>query len=137
MIMGSGWEVMSELLGICCYHVLPVLKIHEDTEKYNKEVAGEDWRKSISVAVKSSHIYKISGFCCGTVEIFALLCFCMAWGGSQLPMFQENMQVPSSRIWDCFTREDGSDNLSQNVGNQLPTYAEQRSRIAKISSQIS
>jgi hypothetical protein len=43
------------------------------TEKYNKEVAGEDWRKVISITVKSSQIFKISGFYCGAVEIFALL----------------------------------------------------------------
>jgi len=37
-------------------------------------------------------------------------------------MFQENISDPSSRIWDCFTHEDGSDNLFLNVGNQPPTY---------------
>jgi len=30
-------------------------------------------RKSISIAVKISQIFKISGFYCGAVEIFALL----------------------------------------------------------------
>jgi hypothetical protein len=50
-----------------------VLKIHEDTERYKKEVADEDWRKLISVTVKSSQIFKISGFYCGAAEIFALL----------------------------------------------------------------
>jgi hypothetical protein len=54
MIMGNGRGVMSELLGIYCHHVVSVLKIHEDTEIYNKEAAGEDWRKSVSIAVKSS-----------------------------------------------------------------------------------
>jgi hypothetical protein len=49
------------------------LKIHEGTENYNKEVAGEDWRKLISVAVESSQNFKISGFHSGAVEIFAVL----------------------------------------------------------------
>jgi hypothetical protein len=87
--------------------------------------------------VKSSQIFKISGFYCGAVEIFALLWFCKACGGSWLPMSQENISYPSSKIWDCFTHEDGNDNLFQNTGNQLPVYTAQQSRITKILSQIS
>jgi hypothetical protein len=49
-----------------------VLKIDEDTENYNKDVAGEDWRKLISIAVKNFQIFKISGFCCGAVDIALL-----------------------------------------------------------------
>jgi hypothetical protein len=63
--------------------------------------------------VKSSQIFKISGFYCCTVEIFALLWFCMVWDGSWLLVFQEDISDPSSRIWDFFTHEDGSDNLFQ------------------------
>ena len=137
MIMGNGQEVTSELLGICYHHVVSVLKIDEDTEKYDKEITSEDWRKLSSITVKSCQIFKILGLYCGTVEIFALLWFCMAWDGSWLPMFQVNISDPSSRIWDCFTHADGSDNLFWNVGNHLPTYAEQQSRIVKILSQIS
>jgi hypothetical protein len=73
MIMGNGREVTSELLGICYHHVVSVLKIDEDTEKYNKEVTSEDWRKLSSITVKNCQIFKISGLCCGAVEIFALL----------------------------------------------------------------
>jgi len=61
----------------------------------------------------------------------------MVWNGSWLLVFQEDISDPSSRIWDFFTHEDGSDNLFQNVGNQLPTYAAQQSRIVKISLPIS
>ena len=113
------------------------MKICEDTEKYNKGVAGEDWRNVISITAKSSQIFKISGFFCGAVEISALLWFCKVCSGSWLTMSQENISDPSSRIWDCFTHEDGNDILFQNSGNQLPIYAAQQSRIVKISLQIS
>jgi phosphoribosylcarboxyaminoimidazole (NCAIR) mutase len=61
------------ILGNGNHHVVSASKIPEDMEKYNKEFAGEDWRKLISITVKSSQIFKISGFYCCTVEIFALL----------------------------------------------------------------
>lgn len=44
---------------------------------------------------------------------------------------------PSSKFLDCCTHDDGSHILFQNNGNQLPTYAAQHSRRAKMSSQIS
>jgi len=38
------------ILGNGNHHVVSASKIPEDMEKYNKEFAGEDWRKLISIS---------------------------------------------------------------------------------------
>jgi hypothetical protein len=43
-------------------------------------------------------LIKISGFCSGLVEAFALLACHMAQAGNWLPVFWDNTSVPSSRI---------------------------------------
>jgi hypothetical protein len=62
-----------------------------------------------------------------------LLCFASLFG-CWLQTFRD-MSVPSSSAFsDCFTLEDVTDNLSRNVGNQLPTNAAKHNRRAKTSS---
>ena len=40
----------------------------------------------------------ISGFCCSVYEIFALLGCCLEYIGDSLPMFWDNLSVPSLRV---------------------------------------
>ena len=59
---------------------------------------------------------KISDFCCGVVEVSALLQCCVVKVGSLLPMFLNNtghiFQGPT--IWDCLTLEE-EPNMFQNT----------------------
>jgi uncharacterized membrane protein required for colicin V production len=44
------------------------------------------------------HGFEILGFCCGAVEVFALLECCAVLFGSLLLMFQDSFFVPFSRV---------------------------------------
>jgi hypothetical protein len=59
----------------------------------------------------------ISGCCRDVGENCALLGCYTVVGGSSVPVFQDNIAVPSSRVKKFFlTFEDGTDRFSQNVG---------------------
>jgi hypothetical protein len=58
-----------------------------------------------------------SGFCCSVNEIFALLGCCTAGISSYLQTFRDNLSVPSSRVKMSKTVENGTNRLSQNVGD--------------------
>ena len=49
-------------------------------------------------------------------------CSCGLRSSSWLPAFWDSILVPSSRVKGCLTLQDGTDGLSQNVGNQLLNY---------------
>jgi hypothetical protein len=59
-------------------------------------------------------------------EICVLLGYYAASNGNPLPVFQDNVSVPSSRVKGqevlehFLTLEDGTDTLSRNVGKGLP-----------------
>jgi hypothetical protein len=66
----------------------------------------------------------ISGFHHSVNEVCILLGIYTAQNGSFLPMFQENLSLPPSRLtFDCLTIEGGSDTLSRNAAKKLPFYA--------------
>jgi hypothetical protein len=69
----------------------------------------------------------------GVITAFARLGRWAAHAISWLPTFRDNLSVLSSRIKQ-FALEDGTDRLSRNVGNHLPTYAAQNPVTAKASS---
>jgi len=58
-------------------------------------------------------------------ENCAQLGYYAASNGNFLPMFRDNLSVPSSgfRLFLFLNREDGTDRLSRNVGNKLPLLA--------------
>jgi hypothetical protein len=74
----------------------------------------------------------ISGFRRNVDEICRLLGYYTASCGNYLPIFWDNVSVPSSRVKSP-TREDGTDTLSRNVGKQLPHDAIQYPRRPQIS----
>jgi len=51
--------------------------------------------------------------------------------------YRSCIQETSSRIEDCFSLEDGTDRLSQNVGKELPLLAAQQPRRALFSGTVS
>jgi hypothetical protein len=57
-----------------------------------------------------------------SVEAFAVLGV-LRNVGWQLSTFCDSLSVPSSRIVDFLTLEDGTNRLSKNISNQLPAYA--------------
>jgi len=64
----------------------------------------------------------ISGFCHEVDEI----CFHPGYYtiySNSLPMFRDNLAVPSSRALPLPTLENGTDRLSQNVGQQLLSFS--------------
>ena len=52
---------------------------------------------------------------------------------NSIPMFRDNHSVTSSRVNGFLTFENGTDSLSQTVGNELPLYAAQYPRREHIS----
>jgi hypothetical protein len=68
---------------------------------------------------------EISGFCCQATENCVLLCYYAVIGGDFLPMFRDNLLVPSSGfknpkwIFGLFNPEDGTNRLSQNISKEL------------------
>jgi hypothetical protein len=69
----------------------------------------------------------ISGFRRDVDEICALLGCYAASSGNPLPMFRDNISVPSSRAkksseasLEFLTLENGTDTLSRNIGKGLP-----------------
>jgi hypothetical protein len=64
----------------------------------------------------------ISGFCRDVENICSLLGYYAASCGNCLPMFRDNVWVPSSRD-KTLDPENGTDTLSRIVGKQLPQDA--------------
>jgi len=64
----------------------------------------------------------ISGFRREVDENCALLGYDAASSGNFLPMFRENLSVPSSRV-KIWTLEYNTDMLSRNFGKKLPLLA--------------
>lgn len=56
-------------------------------------------------------MHEILGFQCSVDEVYALLGWYAACVGSCIQTFQDSL--------DCFTVEDGTNRLSQNIGKQL------------------
>jgi len=69
----------------------------------------------------------ISGFSHEVDENCILLCYYAASGGNSLPMLQDSLSVPSSRVKNpkkkVLTLEDGIDRLTRNVRKELPLFA--------------
>jgi hypothetical protein len=85
-------------------------------------VATEDGRKA---DFQNTVLYVILGFCHDG--------YYTAQSGNSVPVFQDNLLVPPSRVKDFLTLEGGTDSSSQNVGTELPLYAAQYPRRAHIS----
>jgi hypothetical protein len=60
---------------------------------------------------RSCVVHEILGFQCSVDEVYALLGWYAACVGSCIQTFQDSL--------DCFTVEDGTNRLSQNIGKQL------------------
>jgi hypothetical protein len=67
----------------------------------------------------------ISGFRRNVDQICALLGYYAASSGNPLPIFQDNVSVPPSRVTKSYflILEDGTNTLSRNVGKGLPLDA--------------
>ena len=68
----------------------------------------------------------ISGICCKADENCVLLSYSAASSGNCLPMFQDNLSVPSARVKSSNrTLEDGTERLSWSVCKELPLLVAQ------------
>ena len=78
------------------------------------------WSTTDAVIVLATDSVAISGFSREVPENCAVLCHYTAISGNFLPMFRDNLSVPSSGL---FSLEYRTDKLSQNVRKKLPLIA--------------